>query len=90
MVDLLLAAERVSCITLIVPESRESSEPAAMSLKVSRLLSDLRPSRVTAEEVIGGQDLSDKTVVVTGGNSGTTSHFEWLPGRKACTSCRSR
>ena len=44
-----------------------------MSLKVSRLLSDLRPSRVTAEEVIGGQDLSDKTIVVTGGNSGTTS-----------------
>ena len=51
-----------------------------MSQKISRLLNDLRPSRVTAEEVIGGQDLSDKTIVVTGGNSGTMSQFDTLLG----------
>ena len=51
-----------------------------MSQKISRLLIDLRPSRVTAEEIIGGQDLSDKTIVVTGGNSGTMSHFDTLLG----------
>ncbi|KAL3136276.1 hypothetical protein ABBQ32_007283 [Trebouxia sp. C0010 RCD-2024] len=41
-----------------------------MSQTISRLLNELRPSRVTAEEVLRGQDLSDKTVVITGGNSG--------------------
>ena len=44
-----------------------------MSQTVSRLLNELRPSRVTAEEVIGGQDLSGRAVVVTGGNSGKTA-----------------
>lgn len=44
-----------------------------MSQTISRLLNELRPSRVTAEEVLRGQDLSDKTVVITGGNSGTTT-----------------
>ena len=41
-----------------------------MSQTVSRLLNELRPSRVTAGEVLGQHDLTGKTVVVTGGNSG--------------------
>lgn len=34
------------------------------------LLNELRPSRVTAEQAIAGHDLTARTVVVTGGNSG--------------------
>lgn len=45
-----------------------------MSQTVSRLLNELRPSRVNAEEIIAGHDLSDKTIVITGGNSGTTCY----------------
>ncbi|KAL0030577.1 hypothetical protein WJX79_005883 [Trebouxia sp. C0005] len=34
------------------------------------MLNELRPSRVTAEQVVAGHDLNGKTVVITGGNSG--------------------
>ncbi|DBB15688.1 hypothetical protein WJX82_002856 [Trebouxia sp. C0006] len=34
------------------------------------MLNELRPSRVTAEQVVAGHDLTGKTVVLTGGNSG--------------------
>ena len=44
-----------------------------MTQMVSGLLNELRPSRVTAEEVIAGHDLTGKTVVVTGGNSGKST-----------------
>ena len=44
-----------------------------MAQKVSGLLNELRPSRETAEEVVAGHELTGKTIVVTGGNSGRCS-----------------
>ncbi len=42
----------------------------SMTQMLYGVLNELRPSRVTAEQVIAGHDLTGKTVVVTGGNSG--------------------
>ena len=44
---------------------------AAVTQKLTQLLQELRPSRVTADEIVAGHDLSGRTIVVTGGNSGT-------------------